>query len=60
MIKKRLLQTSYFCVSPKEDGPWLKVGSFVYEDDSFRYLGKPTLAPDWRSFYAGYDKPFEP
>ena len=44
----------------KEEGPWLEVGSFVYVDASFRYLGKPTLAPDWRSFYAGYDKPFEP
>ena len=47
-------------IATEEEGPWLKVNSFVYVDGSFRLLGALTLAPDWHSFYASYDKPFEP
>jgi hypothetical protein len=47
-------------IATKEEGPWLKVNSFVYVDGSFRLLGALTLAPDWHSFYTSYDKPFEP
>jgi hypothetical protein len=47
-------------IATNDDGPWLKVGSFVYVDGTFRYLGTPSLAPDWGRFYASYDRPFEP
>ena len=47
-------------IATKEEGPWLKVGSFVYIDGNFRYLGTPSLTTDWHAFFAEYDKPFEP
>jgi hypothetical protein len=47
-------------IATNEEGPWLKVGSFVYADGNFRYLGTLTITPDWHQFYAYYDKPFEP
>jgi outer membrane receptor protein involved in Fe transport len=47
-------------IATNEEGPWLEVGSFVYVDGNFRYLGTLTITPDWRQFYAYYDKPFEP
>lgn len=47
-------------IATNEEGPWLKVGSFVYVEGSFRYLGTPALTPDWHAFYSSYDRPFEP
>lgn len=47
-------------IATNEEGPWLKVGSFVYVDGNFRYLGAPSLEPNWHNFYASYDRPFEP
>jgi hypothetical protein len=46
-------------IATTEEGPWLKVGSFVYADGNFRYLGTLTITPDWRQFYFYYDRPFE-
>ena len=47
-------------IATNQTGPWLKVGSFVYIDGDFRYLGSLAIAPNWPSFYNGYDKAFEP
>jgi len=47
-------------IATNETGPWLKVGSFVYVDGNYRYLGALAINPDWHSFYYAYDKPFEP
>jgi hypothetical protein len=47
-------------IATNESGPWLKVGSFVYVEGNFRYLGSLAVSPDWHSFFYGYDKPFEP
>lgn len=47
-------------IATNETGPWLKVGSFVYVDGNFRYLGALAIEQNWHSFYVGYDKPFEP
>lgn len=47
-------------IATSEEGPWLKVGSFVYVQGNFRYLGALGIATDWQSFFAWYDKPFEP
>jgi hypothetical protein len=46
-------------IATNEEGPWLKVGSFVYIDGNFRELGALGIEVNWHSFYAGYDKPFE-
>lgn len=47
-------------IATNESGPWLKVGSFIYVDGNFRFLGALGINPDWHSFYYTYDKPFEP
>ncbi len=47
-------------IATSEEGPWLKVGSFVYVDGNFRQLGALAIKVDWHSFFAGYDKPFVP
>lgn len=41
-------------IATNETGPWLKVGSFVYVDGDFRYLGSLAIAPNWHSFFCGY------
>ena len=47
-------------IATNETGPWVKVGTFVYDEGNFRYLCTPSLETDWRSFYAYYDRRFEP
>jgi len=46
-------------IARKEEGPWMKVGSFVYVNDSFRLIGALDSELNWNAFKS-YDKPFEP
>jgi hypothetical protein len=47
-------------IATSREGPWLKVGSFVYVKGDFRYLGTPSMTRNWQASYHFYDKPFEP
>lgn len=47
-------------IATNETGPWLRVGSFVYVDGRFRYLGALSLDSNWFSELSSYDQPFEP
>ena len=38
-------------IATNETGPWLKVGSFVYVDGNFRYLGALSTTTNWHAFY---------
>jgi hypothetical protein len=46
-------------IAQKEEGPWMKVGSFVYVNGSFRLMGALDSDLNWNDFKS-YDKPFEP
>jgi len=46
-------------IATEEGGPWLKVGSFVYVDGNFRFMGYLQMEPNWTDFYSSYNKPFE-
>jgi hypothetical protein len=35
-------------IATNEEGPWLKVGSFVYVDGNFIYSGALAIKPNWR------------
>lgn len=43
----------------QEEGPSLKIGSFVYVAGNFRFLGYLDMHPDWESFYREFGRPFE-
>jgi hypothetical protein len=59
-MAERSLKIYGASIATKEEGPWLQVGSFVYLDGNFRYLGALGTDVDWHSFFAFYEKPFEP
>ena len=46
-------------IANREEGPWWKIGSFVYLDGNFRFLGYLEMRPNWPSFWQEYGKPFE-
>ena len=59
-LAKQPLRIYSASIATNETGPWVKVGTFVYVEGNFRYLCTPSLETDWSSYYAYYDKPFEP
>jgi hypothetical protein len=46
-------------IANREEGPWWEIGSFVYVDGNFRFLGHLEISPSWPSFWRNYGKPFE-
>jgi len=46
-------------IATQEEGPWLKLGSFVYVDGSFRFMGFLEIEPKLGDYHAWFDRPFE-
>jgi hypothetical protein len=45
-------------IANDEGGPWWQIGSFVYVEGTFRYLGYLETNSDWQTFFREYGKPF--
>ena len=60
-VAERPLKIYSGSIATQYEGPWFKLGSFVYIDGTFRFMGNLETEPEWESFHAAhapYDKGF--